>query len=235
MTPLLRTLRTKITFSRLFSFAVILYVAVAISMPQNPQEAQNSLSVHRMSLENRHADKWVNNVFKDNILLNTYYLRGEQKSREANWVKVRKPFTYSFTLQPNEVFAYHDNVLDRYNDAVVKTTNARFNAQEGFRHSGFLFGDGVCHLASLLYWVSKDAGLEAVAPTNHNFTHIAEIPKEYGVSIYYLPGARGANAAQNLYIRNTKSIPVSFILSYDGANLSASVIEEDRQALAFLK
>lgn len=67
-------------------------------------------------------------------------------------------------------------------------------ATEGLISDGYLTGDCVCHLASLIYWAARDAGLTALAPTNHDFTTIPEVPKEYGVSIYFTPGAREANA-----------------------------------------
>jgi len=106
---------------------------------------------------------------------------------------------------------------------VVKTTNAHFNYQDGFKSSGYLYGDGVCHLASLLYWASKDAGLLAFSPTNHDFANINEVPKEYGVSIYYLPGSFEKSSKENLYITNNLDKSVSFIFSYDGSNLSLEI------------
>lgn len=78
--------------------------------------------------------------------------------------------------------------------------------------------------ASLLYWAAKDAGLAALAPTNHDFASIPEVPKEYGVSIYFTPGAHDANAKQNLYITNTFDKPVHFTFAYDGTSLSVKVI-----------
>ncbi|OGH13341.1 MAG: hypothetical protein A2687_05140 [Candidatus Levybacteria bacterium RIFCSPHIGHO2_01_FULL_38_26] len=86
-------------------------------------------------------------------------------------------------------------------------------------------GNGVCHLASLIYLAAKTAGLDAYAPTSHDFAVIPEISKEFGVSIYSYPGHVTANARQNLYITNNKKNPVIFEFIYDGENLKLSVYE----------
>ena len=183
------------------------------------------LGQKELSLTNRQPDEWVNTVFADNILLNLAYLRGTHSGRQVNWDEVKKPFEYSFRLDPNQSFAYHDDVLEKYEGKVTKTTNAHFNAQEGFKSSGWLFGDGICHLASLLYWAALDAGLEAEAPTNHNFMKINDVPKEYGVSIYSNPYAKGSNSKQNLYITNNKEKAVTFKFKYIDNIVKVSVVE----------
>lgn len=181
---------------------------------------------HEISLENRHAVTSVNEVFKDNILLNMAYLRGIVRSKEdVDWDEVKKPFIYEFRLNPGETFAFHDDTLPEYNDRIYRTTNAYFNASDGFKNSGYLYGDGVCHLASLMYWVARDVGLETNAPTNHNFRAILEIDREYGVSIYYHPGRTAANAKQNLYISNNRQNPITFKFDYNGEKLKLSVTE----------
>ena len=96
------------------------------------------------------------------------------------------------------------------------TTNAHFNYQDGFKSDGYLTGDGVCHLASLMYWAAKDAGLTAYAPTSHDFAIINGVPREYGVSIYSVPDDFDTSARQNLYIQNNLNFPVAFIFNYDG-------------------
>ncbi|MBI1982553.1 MAG: VanW family protein [Candidatus Levybacteria bacterium] len=95
-----------------------------------------------------------------------------------------------------------------------------------FRFSGLLYGDGVCHLASLINWVAKDAGLEVQAPVSHDFREIPEIPKEFGTSIYFYPGQKATNAQQNLYITNNLKNPVAFKVHYDGEKLKIEVFEE---------
>ena len=184
------------------------------------------LASREFSLEKRYDNSFVNSVFKDNILLNIKYLACEKiDPREINWDEVRKPFKYKLILKSGETFAFHDDVLPEFEGKIAKTTNAHFNSQEGFKFSGLLVGDGVCHLASLLYWAAKDAGLETVAHVNHNFANIAEVPSEYGVSIYAFPGRQATDQMQNLYITNTKDYEIAFEFKYDGQNLKIAVAE----------
>lgn len=188
------------------------------------------LASANISLENRHEDKYVNDVFKDNILLNMAYMSGKvSKSEDIDWNDIRSKFYYKFTLFPNKTFAFHDDVLPKYKNLLSFTTNAHFNFQEGFKSDGYLMGDGVCHLASLIYWVSKQAGLDAYAPASHDFAVIPEISKEYGVSIYSMPGNIHANALQNMYVTNNGKNPVVFEFDYDGKNLKFSVYEDQPQ------
>lgn len=191
----------------------------------NPQPDSAVLSYREMSLDDRYGNSFVNDVFKDNILLNLAYMRGEVSSgKDLNWAEITKPFEYQFTLNPTQTFAFHDSIEDKYQGSVVKTTNAHFNFAEGFKTDGYLFGDGVCHLASLIYWAAKDAQLEAEAPTNHNFMPIPDIPREYGVAIYDNPNSPGSNALQNLYIRNNKPVPITFKFEYQNDTVKVSVV-----------
>lgn len=186
-----------------------------------PQVQEQIISSHEISLEKRYYP-----VQKDNILLNLAYMDGRvTKKEDISWDELQKPFKYEFRLEPNKTFAYHDDVLDEYKDKLVKTTQAHFNAQEGFKTDGYLYGDGVCHLASLIYWVAKDAGLDAKAPVNHDFMNIPEISREYGVSIYSNPTSKGSNSQQNLYVTNNKNNSVILKFEYNGKKLKASVIE----------
>lgn len=183
------------------------------------------LAQREMSLENRYQDKFVNSVFKNNILLNLSYMDGRvNSSKDIRWDEIAKPFQYEFKLEPNKTFAFHADVKTKYKDSLVKTTNAHFNATEGFKTDGYLFGDGVCHLASLLNWVAKEAGLEVEAPTNHDFANIPDIPKKYGVSIYSNPFSQGSNTEQNLYITNNKNKPISFKFEYRDNKIKVSVV-----------
>lgn len=179
-----------------------------------------------MSLDDRYANQFVNGVFKDNILLNLAYMRGEVSSpKDIKWDEITKPFTYEFKLYPLNTFAFHSDIKDQYRPGLTKTTNAHFNSTEGFKTDGYLFGDGVCHLASLINWAAKDAGLSVDAPTNHNFANIPDIPREYGVSIYNNPYSKGANTQQNLYITNNKAKPIAFRFEYQDNKVKVSVIE----------
>ncbi|MDO8576756.1 MAG: VanW family protein [Candidatus Daviesbacteria bacterium] len=195
------------------------------------QNLVNPLGEHlvaqkEMSLDNRYGDRSVNDVFKYNILLNIAYLADKiSSSKDIKWDEIKKPFQYEFKLDPNKTFAFHSDVENKYKDSLVKTTNAHFNAQEGFKTDGYLFGDGVCHLASLINWVAKEAGLSVEAPTNHSFADIPDVPKEYGVSIYSNPTSKGSNILQNLYITNNKPKPIAFRFEYKNDKLKVSVVE----------
>lgn len=208
--------------------ATITTISVFIMGGSNPLHDFNEqiLASHEISLNNRQPDSWVNGIFKDNILLNLAYLDNRVfKKEDINWDEVRKPFNLQFMLNPKETFAFHEDILPEYEGKVVKTTNTHFNAEEGFISDGYLFGDGVCHLASLMLWVAREAGLETKGPTNHDFMTIPEISKEYGVSIYNNPFAKGSNAQQNLYITNNKDKAITFKFEYDGEKLKVSAVE----------
>lgn len=176
-----------------------------------------------MPLWDRYGNDYVNNVFKDNILLTLSYMDGAVKAKkDIDWAKIEAPTHYEFSLKPEEVFAFHDVIKPDYIGKVVKTTNAHFNYTDGFKSDGYLTGDGVCHFASLIYWAAKDAGLDAYAPTNHNFAKIPDVPKEYGVAIYVRPDLK-QGAMQNLYITNNKEKSVKFVFDYKDDNLTVTV------------
>ncbi len=189
--------------------------------------SQHILATHNMSLNKRYGNTFVNDVFKDNILLTLNYMDGKVRvAKDINWSEVEKPAIYEFTLKPGEEFAFHDQILSTYKGNVVKTTNAHFNYTDGFKSDGYLTGDGVCHLASIIYWTAKDAGLNATALRNHDFANIPEVPREYGVAIYDLPGDPVSSQYQNLYITNNKEKPVKFMFEYKDNILTVSVLED---------
>lgn len=212
---------------------VIVPILFFILSQFNPPSADSDvvhlkkLASEQISLERRYENTYVNDVFKDNILLNMSYLTGKvAKKEDVKWEEIEKPIAYEFTLLPDKTFAFHDDVLEKYKNSVVKTTNANFNYSDGFKSDGYLAGDGVCHLASLMYWVAKNAGLDAYAPTNHDFAQIPEIAKEYGVSIYKIPGQLSSNAMQNLYLTNNKKNPIVLEFTYRDKLLGFSIYEE---------
>lgn len=177
-----------------------------------------TLATRSFSMEDRYNVASVNTVFKDNILLTLNYMSGAVKSKaDLNWDSVTKPFHYEFTLKPGDVFAFHDGILPEYKGKVTVTSGVLFNSLEGFKYDGFLVGDGVCHLASMINWEAKDAGLTSYAPSGHK--KINDIPKEYGVGIL------APNPYGNLYVTNTKDVPVTFAFDFDGTNLVVSVLE----------
>jgi hypothetical protein len=200
----------------------IIGLIMLVTNPAKPQVVGNSsvvLASHSFSLEDRYDNASVNDVFKDNILLAMGYMDGKVTNKtDLSWNTVEAPFQYTFTLEPGQEFAFQNHTLPDYSKNVVKTTNSNFMWIEGYKSDGFLVGDGVCHLASLMYWTAKDAGLTAYAPSNHNFAKINDIPKEYGVAIQS-PSPEG-----NLYIVNNLEKSVNFVFNYDGTELTVEVV-----------
>ncbi len=214
------TLRIHALFS-IFLVGMLMLWAPAFNFPR---PAHDKLASRSFSLENRHGDLFVNRVFRDNILLTLAYTKGEiQAVNDIDWDRVTQPFRYEIILHEEEVFAFHDDVSNEYNNIRVVSTNAHFNAQEGFKSDGYLFGDGVCHLASMINMVAQEAGLDVKAPVNHDFAVIPEVPRKYGTSIYSAPGQESANAVQNLYVKNPHPYAVKMLFDYDGQNLSISI------------
>lgn len=208
-----------------FLIAVLALTNLAFTQPQFEPKKEQVLGESSMSLEKRQDDPYVNSVFKENILLNMAYLDGSVKqSSDIKWEDINRPFEYELLLGPGEVFSFHEDVLPRYQDRVKKTTNAHFNATDGFKFSGLYYGDGVCHLASLIYKTSKEAGLNSYSPVSHDFAPIPEVEREYGVSIFYTPGQKEANSRQNLYIENNKEKTVKFKFKYDGESLRVKAV-----------
>lgn len=196
---------------------LFLWYQVLVTRPRILGASTAVLASHQFSLENRYDNEFVNGVFRDNILLTLRYLANPDLTKAAiDWDEVGKPFHTEFTLETGEGFAFHDQTLADYSARVVKTTNAHFIASEGFKSDGNLIGDGVCHLASLIYWVAKDAGLTASSPSNHNFAKINDVPKEYGVGIL------SPNPLGNLYVVNSLEFPVTFSFDYDGQTLTVA-------------
>lgn len=184
------------------------------------------LASREISMGYRYPSSSVSEIFKDNILLNIAYLDGRVTSqKDINWTEINRSFHSEFTLKPNESFAFHDAVLPEYKDKVVITTKAHFNKQDGFKTDGYLYGDGVCQLASLINWTARDANLDVVQFTNHDFAVIPEVPKKYGVAIYYNPNSKLSSARENLYITNNRNTAVTFNFDYLNGQLKVSVTE----------
>lgn len=196
--------------------------AITIALPSlqaaNEKSSEQLIAQHSMSLGDRYAVPSVNTVFRDNILLALAYLSGTvMNAKDINWNTIHKPTTYTMTLQPGEVFAFHDAILPEFSGKKIITTNAHFDGSEGFVSDGYLYGDGVCHFASLINWVARDAGLRVVAPTPHNFAKIPDIDPKYGTSIY------AGDPRQNLYVENTFNKPVKFVFTYKDDTMTVSV------------
>lgn len=196
----------------------ILATAALLLSPFHGNTPPQALSQVQYSLANRYAVPAVNEVFSDNILLTLSYLEKKIEKPEAiDWSLVRSEREVRFTLTPGETFAFHDAVLPQYTGKIAQTTNAHFNATEGFKSDGYLVGDGVCHLASFMFVAAKDANLKVEAPTSHDFAVIPNIEKKNGVSIY------SESSIQNLYITNNKDFPIVFVFTHNKGALAISV------------
>ncbi len=213
-----------------FTATILTTLIMAFASPSaaiKPNITDKVIGEKQFSLENRYAVKSVNEIMKKNILLNMAYLEGTVTNKsDIDWDKVTSAFHFEKTLKAGETFAYHEIVRPEYKDSLAFTTKARFNASDGFLSDGYLYGDGVCHLASLINWAAIDAGLKTVVPKDHrSVAHIPDIPDDYGVSIY-MDASKGAGANNNLYITNTKDHEVKFHFDYDGTDLKVYVTEQ---------
>lgn len=192
-----------------------------------PVNTERLLAQEKLNLSNRYKNGFVNEVFKDNILLTLFYMRGGKVIQKLSWEEVKKPFHFEMILYPNDLFTFHEDLLDEFKSRQTKTTNSHFNSAEGFKSDGYLIGDGVCHLASFINWVASISNLEVKAPTDHNFAAIPEVPKKYGTSIYFRTNTKRDNALQNLYISNNKEVPINFLFEYDGLDtITLKVVEQ---------
>ena len=140
-----------------------------------------------------------------------------KKGKPIEWNKVKTSSVSKIILKPGQTFAFHDITLEKYKNKIALTTNAHFNYSEGFRSDGWLVGDGVCHLASFMYVVSKKAGLVLEAPTRHDFAKIPDVEKEAGVSIF------NTSATQNLYVTNNLNKTIAFVFTHKQNNLNIKV------------
>ena len=209
-------------FAALSVFSV-LATQSAVALPAM-QSTPQVVAEKEYSLSDRYGNTHVNNVFADNILLTLAYLRGvAQTGGPVDWTKVKSDFTYTMVLKPGDTFAFHDSVLPQYQGKIAETTNAHFDSTQGFESDGWLVGDGVCHLASFMNVVAKDAKLSVYAPTPHDFAVIPDVAKTDGVAIYYMPGESGSSALQNLYITNNYTVSIGFVFTYKDNKLDIKI------------
>ncbi|MDP3955211.1 MAG: hypothetical protein Q8Q15_02520 [bacterium] len=206
------------------------------------------LASHEMDLTKRLPNPDASQVFADNILLTLRYLKGDvgelrDEKVKIDWEKVREPFEASLTLEPGEVFAYHDVLLPEFQNAKVKTTNAHFDYKQGYKPFAGLIGNGVCHLATLINWVATDArlagdplrreasgeskrtGLEVISHVNHDFYPVPGVPRENGTSIRWNPTGGNNSRNQNLYIRNNFDYPVTFEFKADSRVVVLKIVK----------
>ncbi|MEK7572115.1 MAG: VanW family protein [Patescibacteria group bacterium] len=220
----------------LLTFILFLVAALSVGAPMlqtseaavahDVREKETLLGKQEMSLENRHRVSSVNAVFRDNMLLTLWYMSGKvEKPSAIDWDAIRKSATFTVTLKPGETFAFHDDILPKYAGTLVQTTNAHFNQQEGFLTDGLYYGDGVCHLASLITWAATDAGLAVYAPVRHDFAPVPAMPREYGTSIYVNPGVSSGDQMQNTYVTNNQDATVKLVFVSTGKNLTLEVVK----------
>lgn len=210
-----------------YLFAILIAISAArTNLPAVLPAQVAVLSSHEIAMEKRQADPWVNNVFKENILLTIAYARGTAiLGQPVDWNKVNAPFSWSLDIQPGKGISFHNLIYPKYQGITTPWNEIHYYTSEGFLSDGNLIGDGVCHIASLMAWAAKDAGLAVEAPTNHDFAPIPQVPKEEGVAIYYAPNDLFVSAKQNLYIQNNKEVPVRFVFDYNGTSLQIQVEE----------
>lgn len=163
-----------------------------------------------LDLSQRYPVESVNEGFKENILVNLSYFKKINNGR--------------LILRPNEVFTFHNQILPEFKKEKIITQESTYSAKDGYKLVAGLYGNGVCHLASVMNWVATEAGLEVTALVNHDFAPVAGVDQKYGTSIKYSPNIGGTAERQNLYIRNTKDYPVEFIFILEGENLRFSIL-----------
>jgi len=174
----------------------------AVLIPQN----QIILASGSLDLANRHPDQIISEGFQENILIALGYLGN------------------SIILEPSDVFAFHKNILPEFRVRKIVTQESGFGAKDGYKAVAGLYGNGVCHLASLMNMVAQNGGLEVMAEVNHNFAPIPGIDKKYGTSIYFLPRGGSVSERQNLYIVNNFDFPVELVFSLEGDLLKLTLI-----------
>ena len=163
-------------------------------------ENETILSSESMDLTSRYPVESIGTGFAENILIALSYFASEDEEG-----KEILPDSFSLVLRPEDVFAFHKKgVLSEFKDSKIVSQESDFTTNYGYKVVAGLGGNGVCHLASLINKAALKAGLEVVAPVNHNFASIPGIEKEYGVSI----STRNAPDRQNLYIKNSFEYPV---------------------------
>jgi hypothetical protein len=199
------------------------------------EDEEDLLFKAEIDLSKRWHNKSTNDGFRDNILLGLYYLDGGDdiplknpnivNSGSIDWEGLQGDFEISFDLLPGEVFAFHKNVLDDYEDKSLKTMGSEFVTNQGYKVVSGLGGNGVCHLASLITWAATEADLSVTAKADHSFAKIEGVPREYWTSIRYLKNG-GNSKNQNLYVVNNKDYGVKFVFTKKGNILSLKIIKK---------
>jgi len=200
--------------------ATALTVSLLLSLPgeigpvagQTAQLVPNEtiLASESLDLGSRSPVPSVNEGFKENILRALDYLEKVDGGK--------------LVIHPDEVFAFHKNILPEFRQNWIITQESGFRVKDGYKYVAGLAGNGVCHLASLMNLVASEAGLEVTAVVNHDFAKIPGIDREFGTSIYFLPGGGSVTERQNLYIRNNQDFTVEFRFNLEGDFLHFSIV-----------
>ena len=211
--------------------------SAALVLPVVESQLKNyqleAISTKVLSLKNRNSNKQVNDVFADNIILNLHYIKGDVdnyldsklKGEEmVSWTELEKPFNFTLTLPPGQIFTFHDDVLPKYEKEDLSSVKTSFSYDQGYKQVDGLYGNGVCHLASLINWTASTSGLAVEAPTNHNFAPVPAVPNEYGTAILYMGGY--SSQLQNLYIKNTYDYPVHLLFDVNKDRVVLTVLRD---------
>lgn len=178
------------------------------------------LSTGTMDLSYRYPIENTSRVFAENILVNLYHLsrlgKGESEQiTEGFKPQENVPASFSLTLQPGEVFAFHDQVLNQYKESKIVAPEGGYRPKDGYILLGGLYGNGVCHLATLMNYVARRSGVEVTALTRHDFAPVPGFDREYGTSI----STGNSPERQNLYIKNDKEMPLELKFDLQGNEL----------------
>jgi len=182
---------------------------------------QKTLASEYLDLDYRYPVETTSQGFKSNILTSLYYFSrieaGDSEKDNPN-AENDVPKLFSIKLNPGEVLAFQDNIPEEYTKYTVKTQKSYYRASEGYNLTAGLWGNGVCHLATLMNWVATEAGLQVNAPTRHDFAKIPGTDPKYGTSI-----STRSPKVQNLYIKNNQGFPVEFKFMILGNMLNLSI------------
>jgi len=97
--------------------------------------------------------------FKDNILLAVNYATNSKiNPTNIDWEKIDSQYKGTLTL--NRVKHLLSMTMSCRNspEKWLSLLMLILIRRKDLKSDGYLVGDGVCHLASILYWVAKDAG-----------------------------------------------------------------------------
>jgi hypothetical protein len=182
------------------------------------------LASESLDLSYRYPVESVSKGFKENILVNLYHFSqiGSDTPYEGIGsleAQEKLPDTFSITLKPNEVFAFHDKILAQYKEDKVLAPKSKYGSRDGYLLISGLYGNGVCHLATLMNWVASETDLEVTALTRHDFAKIPGTDPKLGTSISY----GNSPERQNLYIKNNKPSSVVLEFKIEGDNLFFSI------------